>query len=845
VWCIGADARAGGYGVYQRTNSTWTSLNGGAVRVAADKIGRPWVVNDAGDIFMFNPASRSWEKKPGKATSVHAGAVSGSVWILGVEPIPGGFPIYIWNATSQNWDPYGTYGAVEMTEAAGVPWIVQTDGSVYSKAPDLIIISSQTIQVTTTPINITVTPVLPAPTPQPLSLQTTPGPGKLLCSNTGLTSCGNTKADFVGQYALDLTCDSGFYDPIWGGTCWKCPDDTDNRGSWIRSATAVDKDDACWRVPKETTGKAIKTKSPAWAWECPSGSFWDGYSPDGIGGSCWQCPADLPRRTAAAVWADNACASSLNETKAAILLTFNGCPTPNASTMDLPGKRSPGRPFLDIAAGWYQGYASGACYACPIVDEAGNFLITERNGNAIYDKDGNTGCTINLKWQPPPFYEPGLAYMQGVKDLLWEQKVFDGTRITGFLYDAAEAKKLGDATPEAKAWVNARWLEIAQKPYNNEQFRTFVFALLKTALKKSASDRTAAEKKLIQSFSIYIVQKRTYLAEQALAMYDAWKAYDDQYRQNSGQTKSLGAYFYYGTVPLDFQGTVAGLAGLGGVGGGLAGSIIGLNKFAAGVQLVEKGGVVAGSRETSLWGLTEGLKILKTAQGLSALAGATAIEVAFAILSSIAIDQFIAIESARPKLLASLDQAKQPIDLDTLAKSTNGEDMLYFYWSKAMDTTDYEDSQVVQLAAEAQARAQALGYAAPPKQPLPVTVGETAVGDRLASGTTSGYLQQNQKLVSPSGNYEAVMQTDGNFVIYTTNRVPIWATATNGKGTAPYKLAMQADSNLVVYATSGATWASGTRTGTAPYTLIMQDDGNLVIYDKSSRAIWASGSTQR
>ena len=72
--------------------------------------------------------------------------------------------------------------------------------------------------------------------------------------------------------------------------------------------------------------------------------------------------------------------------------------------------------------------------------------------------------------------------------------------------------------------------------------------------------------------------------------------------------------------------------------------------------------------------------------------------------------------------------------------------------------------------------------------------------DRLSSGTISGFLEQGKKLVSANRKYEAEMQTDGNFVIYAPNRVPIWSTRTNGKGAAPYKLAMQADSNLVIYA---------------------------------------------
>ena len=71
---------------------------------------------------------------------------------------------------------------------------------------------------------------------------------------------------------------------------------------------------------------------------------------------------------------------------AAIFLTFNGCPKPDAATMSLTGKRAPGYPFLDVGA--------GGCFACPITDATGNFLIADRNANPLYDKTDNTGCTI-------------------------------------------------------------------------------------------------------------------------------------------------------------------------------------------------------------------------------------------------------------------------------------------------------------------------------------------------------------------------------------------------------------------------------------------------------------------
>ena len=830
VWIIGTDERAGGYGIYQRSASynTWTYMNLAALQIAVDKDGNAWVVDDKGEVHRYNLASKSWETMPEhktglKAKSIHTGA-SGAVWMLGAETIPGGFPIFQWNASNKAWDAYGTYGAADVAEAAGVPWIVQTDGKLYSKAA--------ADAPSTAPVDVN--QGWPLETRQPAPPTHATQSGTLLCANSGTsTTCTDTKADYVGAYKLDTSCDSGFYDPIYGGSCWKCPSDDDGLGAYIRSLTPVTSDTACWRVPKESTGPATLVKAPAWAWDCPSGSFWDGLSLWGIGGSCWQCPDSLPRRTLAPVVASNACATSLNQTTRAIFLSYNGCPKPDAGTMSLPGARTPGKPFLDIAAGATQSSSNGVCFACPVVDEKGNFLISDRNANALYDKDTNTGCTILLKWSPAPFYEPGLAYMYGVKDLIWEQKLFDGARITGYLYDAAKTLGYGDATPAAKQWVTEQWQDIVKRPYNNAQFRAFVFVLLKAALKKDAASRTNADKELIHSFATYIQQRKTYLAQQALAMYDAWKKNDDQYRANTGQNRSLTSLWYYGTVPLDFHGTLDNLMAVGATGGGTLGAIIAANEFLKAAEAANY------ARETSIYAMSIGLNVLKTASGLAVASGASVIEAGFAVLTSIAIDQFVEIETARTKLVTSLVQAQVPVDLNVLENSDNGEDMLYLFWSKAMDTTDPEDDQVLQLAAVAQVRAEQSGYAAPPENYY--VVGSAPVS-KLSSGDTNGYLEQGQHLVSPNGKYTAEMQGDGNFVIYAPNRAAIWATGTNGKGKSPYELAMQSDGNLVVFGTSISLWSTGAKTGTKPFTLTMQDDGDLVVSDKDNKLVWHSNT---
>ncbi|KAB7744864.1 curculin domain-containing protein [Nostocoides sp. F2B08] len=118
-----------------------------------------------------------------------------------------------------------------------------------------------------------------------------------------------------------------------------------------------------------------------------------------------------------------------------------------------------------------------------------------------------------------------------------------------------------------------------------------------------------------------------------------------------------------------------------------------------------------------------------------------------------------------------------------------------------------------------------------------------------------------------SGNAGArlVVQDDGNVVIYRANGSPAWATRTNVvAGPAPsspdmqqgevlsigqsirssngrYTFVYQADGNLVLYGPRGATWAS--RTGAPVGSAVMQSDGNLVIYRPGGVPVWASNTS--
>jgi hypothetical protein len=86
---------------------------------------------------------------------------------------------------------------------------------------------------------------------------------------------------------------------------------------------------------------------------------------------------------------------------------------------------------------------------------------------------------------------------------------------------------------------------------------------------------------------------------------------------------------------------------------------------------------------------------------------------------------------------------------------------------------------------------------------------------------------------SPKGRYLLKLESDGNLVIYhkPLNEV-IWTSKTQGRGVV--KAVMQYDGNFVLYTENNvAIWHTGTD-GKPTNHLLLQDDGNLVIYSMGS-----------
>lgn len=160
--------------------------------------------------------------------------------------------------------------------------------------------------------------------------------------------------------------------------------------------------------------------------------------------------------------------------------------------------------------------------------------------------------------------------------------------------------------------------------------------------------------------------------------------------------------------------------------------------------------------------------------------------------------------------------------------------------------------------------------AAPPIASCNEEIGETiSVGQGIpapatyvqARSTSNFFLKHGQCLVSPNRAFAAVMQADGEFVVYrTANPVAgkhIWAASTVGNPGAG--LLVKQDGNIAIYTADGIDIdingiPSGdeekvkfqSNPGTRPfsdYYLAMQDDGNVVLYKGTPQAhqgcIWS------
>ncbi|TNN30613.1 Mannose-specific lectin [Liparis tanakae] len=102
-------------------------------------------------------------------------------------------------------------------------------------------------------------------------------------------------------------------------------------------------------------------------------------------------------------------------------------------------------------------------------------------------------------------------------------------------------------------------------------------------------------------------------------------------------------------------------------------------------------------------------------------------------------------------------------------------------------------------------------------------------------------LRKGDYLMSNNGNFKAIFQEDGNFVLYGWS--PVWASDTCGSDGV--RVCMQADCNLVMYnQQSEAKWhTNSAKDGGSMCRLHLTNDGKLLV-DKESVEIWNSDQSE-
>jgi len=134
-------------------------------------------------------------------------------------------------------------------------------------------------------------------------------------------------------------------------------------------------------------------------------------------------------------------------------------------------------------------------------------------------------------------------------------------------------------------------------------------------------------------------------------------------------------------------------------------------------------------------------------------------------------------------------------------------------------------------------RSATLRYVLGVSEPVILSVAQTPTGCTTMAGGQGLY--PGQSLFSCDGRFHLILQNDGNLVLY-QGSTALWSSSTAGRSSAV--AIMQADGNFVIYDSTGAgIWSSGTPSHSGAY-LAVQNDGNVVIYSSVGVPLWATNT---
>ncbi|MEQ9555471.1 MAG: hypothetical protein RIG67_06845 [Rhodospirillales bacterium] len=544
----------------------------------------------------------------------------------------------------------------------------------------------------------------------------------------------------------DAKFEKSFFDTIRGGECWACP-----KGYNTNVLPHVDAWDKCTRAAYEDFRRPTRLFNTFWPHDCKSGQFHDAWD----GGACWQCPSGFVRN-GNHVNGTNACSRLIaaHSTRAtvrgigkcepgSIADPRNGgecwkCPTGYDRTIDpvdgpLACETTPELVFsrakfmraVSCPAGQHFDFIgvtgkevdalitggrapktaretdSGTCWSCP---EGSKRTLA-------HVKDANACSGLPMQWYTAPYAEPGLFGIGGAAEVVLEL-ARGGQAIEAVI--EALAEESGAPLAQVRKEV---WEEIRSDPQSSPVLASIAYSALMagiTAMVEQPTSQdlvTPAQRKLIAGFAKYMSERRTYIARDALAAYDAWAEADRLTRALAAkQPQHLGALIDTGLAPPDFYeiihagvfvGLATGAAASGLYTAAVTNSLVAkkIFPFAAGRMktyerhLQNKLTEVAGNKvkekliKSGLDTMTKGFKRMASlVKAISSIGPQIIIMVAIEVVTQ-EIEKQIAIQDARPKLLAKVAQAQRPTNFAAMFDTPQGMDAMSGFWGLATSGT--------------------------------------------------------------------------------------------------------------------------------------------------------------
>lgn len=129
MWAVSTESTPGGFSPFRWNtgSNTWEQMPGGVTQLAVGPE-ETWAVNDQQDIYRW-VNNNTWERVPGKAYGVGV-SPQGEVWVVGTNPIPGGFSPYRFNESLGNWDKLPG-GITVIAVGSKGPWAINNTGAIF------------------------------------------------------------------------------------------------------------------------------------------------------------------------------------------------------------------------------------------------------------------------------------------------------------------------------------------------------------------------------------------------------------------------------------------------------------------------------------------------------------------------------------------------------------------------------------------------------------------------------------------------------------------------------------------------------------------------------------------